>query len=235
MPGSPGATALGAAARAEGARAAWHAACKVLEPMRRLLAIGSLLLATTGCGTRVVLTVPKFPSFGDRQAAAARPPTECRYLNVLVNYSTQAEGMSARDVQLSATVAEVMKQEFARAGVDVTEEPAGAYWSLMLMAIHNVRDDGFIFSATLSLRDLSEANDPGIATYAKTRKTGPATMYTAISYGSQQDLERRARDFVNAADTALLPSARELCASEAHEEGRHQAVEAQVPDPALPL
>jgi hypothetical protein len=203
--------------------------------MRRLLAIGSLLLATTGCGTKIVLTVPKFPSFGDRAAAEPRPAEGCRYLNLLVNYSTQAAGMSARDVQLSATVAEVMKQEFARAGVDVIDEPSGAYWSLMLMAIHNVRDDGFIFSATLSLRDLSEARDPGIATYAESRKAGPATMYTAISYGSQQDLERRARDFVHAADAALLPSARDLCASEASEETRHQSVEAQVPNPALPL
>lgn len=206
--------------------------------MRHFVALGSLLLATTvtaGCGTRMVVTFPKFPSFGKETASAPRPAADCRYLNVLVNYSTQAAGMSGKDLEIAASVADAMKQEFRRLGARVIDEPNGAYWSLMLMAVHNVRDDGFIFSATLSLRDLSESHDPGIATYAGETRPGPATLYTAISYGSLQDLERRARDFVRAADAALLPTSRELCASEASEEGRHQAVEAQVPDPSLPL
>ena len=206
--------------------------------MRHLVALGSLLLASTvtaGCGTQMVVSFPEFPSFGKETAAAPRPSADCRYMNVLINYSTQAAGMSSQDLQIAADVAASMKKEFARLGAKVIEEPSGAYWSLMLMAVHNVRDDGFIFSATLSLRDLSEARDPGIATYAAASRPGPATLYTAISYGSLEDLERRARDFVRAADAARLPTSRALCASEASEEGRHESVEAQVPDPSLPL
>jgi hypothetical protein len=57
----------------------------------------------------------------------------------------------------------------------------------------------------------------------------------AISYGSLQDAERLAREFVRQADAALLPSARQLCAFEGAEQERHDAVEAQIHDPARPL
>jgi hypothetical protein len=203
--------------------------------MRRVAAIALALLAT-GCGTRIVLTIPRFPSLRG-EAPAARPAPQCRYLNVLIDYSTQASGMSAEDVRLSAEVAEAMAQEFHRLGAQVTDEPGQAYWSLMLMAVHNQRDGGFVFSAMLALRDLSEAHDPGIATYAKSdddRPTQP-TMYTAISYGSLSDVERLARHYVQKADAALLPSARKLCAFELEEDQRHSAVDAQVPHPELPL
>jgi len=202
--------------------------------MRRLAAIGLCLLAT-GCGTRIVLTIPRSP-FAARQASAPRPEGECRYLNVLVGYSTQASGMSARDVALSAEVAEAMTQEFQRLGAHVTNEPGQAYWSLMLLAVHNERDDGFIFSATLALRELAESRDTGIPTYTASPKTSaPPTLYTGISYGSLDDVGRLARRFVATADAALLPSARQLCAFEALENERHDAVDAQVPAPELPL
>ncbi len=182
-----------------------------------------------------MLTIPEFP-FAPAAAPAPRPEVACRYLNVLVGYSTQASGMSGRDVELSAEVAEAMTQEFERLGAHVTHEPGQAYWSLMLMAIHNERDDGFIFSATLALRDLAESRDPGIATYAKSADpTAPPTLYTGISYGSLQDVGRLARQFVQTADAALLPSARQLCAFEAAEQDRHDEVDAQVPVPELPL
>jgi hypothetical protein len=202
--------------------------------MRRLAAIGLCLIAT-GCGTRVVLTVPRLPGFGEA-AAGPRPEAGCRYLNILVDYSTRATGMSAQDVALSARVAEAMKQELGRLGARVTEEPAEAYWSLMLLAVHNERDGGFIFSAMLALRDLAETRDPGIATYAKPGKDdAKPTMYTGVSYGSHQDVERLAREYVRKADAALLPSARELCEFEAQEARRHTEVDDQVPHPDLPL
>jgi hypothetical protein len=202
--------------------------------MRRLAASALALLAT-GCGSRLLLTIPEFP-FAPAAAPAPRPEVECRYLNVLVDYSTQAAGMSARDIDLSAAVAETMAREFERLGATVTDEPGHAYWSLMLMAIHNERDDGFIFSATLTLRDLAEARDPGIATYAKEADPNALpSLYTGISYGSLQDVERFARQFVQKADAALLPSARQLCAFEATEQQRHDDVDAQVPVPELPL
>ena len=193
--------------------------------MRRLTATALSLLAA-GCGTT---------SFGT-QASAPRPQRECRYLNVLVDYSKEAAGMSFRDVQLSAQVAETMSKELERLGARVTDMPGHAYWSLMLMAIHNERDGGFIFSATLALRQLAESHDPGIATYAKPDdESAPATLYTAISYGSLQDVDPLARQYIQKADAALLPSSRQLCAFEGQEEARHDAVEAQVRHPALPL
>jgi hypothetical protein len=202
-----------------------------LTVMRRLAAIGLCLLAT-GCGTRIVLTIPRSP-FAAAPAVAPRPEGQCRYLNVLVGYSTQASGMSARDVALSADVAEVMKQEFRRLGANVTDEPGQAYWSLMLLAVHNERDEGFIFSATLALRELAEARDTGIPTYAAESENGaPPTLFTGISYGSLGDVGRLARKFVVTADAALLPSARQLCVFEVEENERHEAVEAQVSLPA---
>ena len=144
--------------------------------------------------------------------------------------------MSFRDVQLSAQVAGAMSKELERLGARVTDEPGHAYWSLMLMAIHNERDGGFIFSATLALRQLAESRDPGIATYANPDdESAPATLYMAISYGSLQDVERLAREYIQKADAALLPSARQLCAYDGDEDERHDSVEAQVPHPALPL
>jgi hypothetical protein len=205
-----------------------------LTAMRRLAAIGLCLLAT-GCGTRIVLTIPRSP-FAAPPAPAPRPEGERRYLNLLVDYSTQASGMSARDVALSADVAESMTKEFQRLGAHVTDEPAQAYWSLMLLAIHNERDEGFIFSATLALRELAEARDTGIQTYATASEgNAPPTFYTGISYGSLQDLGRLTRKFAETADAALLPSARQLCAFESNENERHDAVDAQIPLPALPL
>ena len=205
-----------------------------LPAMRRLVAIALCVLAT-GCGSRIVMTVPRSP-FAAAPPPVVRPPGECRYLNVLVGYSTQAAGMSGRDVALSAEVAEEMIQELQRLGAHVTDQPGRAYWSLMLLAIHNQRDDGFIFSASLALRELAEARDTGIATYSEQKQaSAPATIYTGISYGSLQDIRRQARTFVQSADAALLPSYRRLCAFEAEENARHDAVEAQVPAPELPL
>ena len=207
--------------------------------MRRLAAIALCLLAS-GCASRIVL-IPRAPAAAEA-ASAPRPQDECRYMNVLVGYSTQASGLSSRDISLSAEVAEAMKQEFRRLGARVTDVPDRAYWSLMLMAIHNERDGGFIFSATLALRELSEEHDPGIPAYASAPNgasaapaDAPPTLYSGISYGSIEDVGRLARRFVASADAALLPSARQLCAFELQENERHDAVEAQVPLPDLPL
>jgi len=206
----------------------------MLAAMLRLVAIALCLLGT-GCGSTIVLRIPSSP-FAAREVEAPRPEGNCRYLNVLVGYSTQASGMSARDVSLSAEVAEAMRQEFQRLGATVTEEPGQAYWSLMLLAVHNERDDGFIFSATLALRELAEARDTGIPTYAtQSGSPAPPTLYTGISYGSLEDVGRLARKFVERADAALLPSARKLCAFEVEENERHDTVDSQVPLPALPL
>ncbi len=193
----------------------------------RQLAATALCVLAAGCAAR--------SPFSGAEAPASHP-RECRYLSVLVDYSREAAGMSSRDVQLSAQVAETMSQELERLGARVTDEPGQAYWSLMLMAIHNQRDGGFIFSATLALRQLAESHDPGIETYAKPDdKSAPATLYTALSYGSLGDVDQLARHYVQQADVALLPSARQLCAFEGEEQARHDAVEAQVQHPALPL
>ena len=182
-----------------------------------------------------MLAIPTLPSLR-AEAQAPRPEPSCRYLNVLVDYSTQASGMSGKDVQLSAEVAGVMVREFERLGARVTLEPQQAYWSLMLMAIHNERDGGFIFSAMLALRQLTESHDPGIATYASSASAeAPPTLYTAVSYGSLSDVHRMAREYVQKADAALLPAARQLCAFEVQEDERHTAVDAEIERPEVPL
>ena len=203
--------------------------------MRRLAALA--LLLATGCGTHVVLRIPDFPSLASEPAPAPAPEPSCRYLNVLVDYSTEASGLALRDVSLSAHVAEVMKKEFARLGVHVTEDPGEAYWSLMLIAVHNQRDGGFIFSAMLHLRDLSEARNPGIATYSRPTKVAVSipSMYNGVSYGSQQDVDKLAREYVQKAEQALLPSARQLCEFETQEARQRSAVDDQVAHPELPL
>jgi hypothetical protein len=189
----------------------------MLPAMLRLVAIALCLLGT-GCGSTIVLRIPRSP-FAAKEVAAPRPEGQCRYLNVLVGSSTQA-----------------MTKEFQRLGATVTKEPAQAYWSLMLLAVHNERDDGFIFSATLALRELAEAHDTGIPTYTtESGPPAPPTLYTGISYGSLEDVGRLARKFVERADAALLPSARQLCAFEVEENERHDTVDSQVPLPALPL
>ena len=183
-----------------------------------------------------MLRIPDLPSFAS-EAPAPAPDPGCRYLNVLVDYSTEASGLALRDVGLSAHVAEVMKKEFARLGVHVTENPAEAYWSLMLIAVHNQRDGGFIFSAMLHLRDLDEARNPGISTYSRPGKVSVSipSMYTGVSYGSQQDIDKLAREYVQKAEQALLPSARTLCDFDAQEARRHDSVDQQVARPELPL
>ena len=204
--------------------------------MRRLAALA--LLLATGCGTHVVLRIPDFPALASQPAPAAAPEPSCRYLNVLVDYSTEASGLALRDVSLSAHVAEVMKKEFGRLGVHVTQDPSEAYWSLMLIAVHNQRDGGFIFSAMLHLRDLSEARNPGISTYSLPKKVAAVSMpsmYTGVSYGSQQDVDKLAREYVQKAEQALLPSARQLCEFETLEARQSTALDDQVAHPEAPL
>lgn len=201
--------------------------------MRYVGALALLLTLGLGCGTRVVLTIPQLP--GSEPPQVARPDDGCRYLRVLVDFSTQATGMTSRDVQLSAYVAEVMKRELVEIGAYVTEDPRDAYWSLMVMAAHNPRDDGYLFSAMLSLRNLREGHDPGLATYAKPEHEVLPTMYTGMSYGSHQDVDRLARQWVRKADEALLPSAREMCEFEAAEARRRTTMDEQVPHPDVPL
>ena len=210
--------------------------------MRRLAALAIPLLLATGCGTHVVLRIPDFPSLAAKPASGPPLQPGCRYLNVLVDYSTEASGLALRDVSLSAHVAEVMKKEFGRLGVHVTEDPSEAYWSLMLIAVNNQRDGGFIFSAMLHLRDLSEARTPGIATYARSEAAGAKrvplslpSVYTGVSYGSHQDVDKLAREYVRKAEEALLPSARELCEFETQEARTRSSVDEQVPHPELPL
>jgi hypothetical protein len=201
--------------------------------MTRLGSLALLLILSLGCGTRVVLTIPHLPGTGP--PPLARPDDECRYLSVLVDFSTQGTGMTSRDVQLSAHVAEVMKRELAQIGAHVTDDPRDAYWSLMVMAVHNRRNDGYLFSAMLTLRNLREGHDPGLATYAKPEQEALPTMYTGMSYGSHQEVDHLARQWIRKADEALLPSAREMCEFEAAEARRRTTVDEQVPHPDVPL
>ena len=60
--------------------------------MRRLATLALPLLLATGCGRTVVLRLPDLPSLAQEEAATAEARPSCRYLNVLVDYSTEASG-----------------------------------------------------------------------------------------------------------------------------------------------
>ena len=70
---------------------------------------------------------------------------------------------------------------------------------------------------------------------AKRVPTSLPSMYTGVSYGSHQDVDRLAREYVRKAEEALLPSARELCEFETQEARTRTGIDEQVPHPELPL
>jgi hypothetical protein len=152
-----------------------------------------------------------------------------------ITHSVDSYGMSREDVELTARIAEVMRSEFARLGAEVTQDAASAYWSLMVIAANDARHyEGFVFTATLSLRQLSEGRDPGITAYTSRGSEGTPTAYSGLGYGPGYELERTIRSFVARADAALLPAVRALCEAEEQEDTREADAERLVPRP-VPL
>ena len=200
--------------------------------MRWLVPIFAACLAI-GCSTPTVIVIP-----GMRTASEPRMPErapQCRYSRVAITHA-ESNNLSAGDLELNAKVSALMGDEWRRRGANVTETAGDAYWSIMVIAAEDPRFyGGFVFSATVSLRQFQEANDPGLAALeGGTTGSGQPTFYTGIAYGPGHELETTVARFVANADSALLPAATSLCREEGYEIIREVEAELAVPNP-VPL
>jgi hypothetical protein len=194
--------------------------------------VGCLLL---GCAGPVVTVIPGFAPHETPVAAEARVPEDCSFTGLVISHAQPSRWTLGSDVQLSERIAELMRREFRRAGARVTRDPGEAYWSLMVLAADDHRHyEGFLFAATLALRQLHEGHDSGLNAYAGDGAAGPPTIYSALGYGPGYALDETVRNFVHRADAALLPALRDLCADEAAERAREAHADSLIPAP-LPL
>jgi hypothetical protein len=209
--------------------------------MRTLSASLLILLALTGCGTTLVFKVPEAPTLADALPVEEHDErVECEFMTVLINYSRHGMGLSPDDVRIAAKVANAMAEEFESYGTRITDQKDDAYWSVMILASNNERQDGYIFSALLASRNMSEGYDPGVAIYGQDEadeldiNTVPS-IYNGLSYGPYVDMEDQAREYVRRAYAAVFPTAKQLCDFEEADRAREQEMEQQLPSPPEPL
>jgi hypothetical protein len=169
------------------------------------------------------------PSDAAASGEIERPAPECRYMSVWIDYSQDATGMTAKDVKLNEKIAHWMEHELSESGYRISDDPSTAYWSLMIMGAHTGYRDQFVFTAMLSLRNLEEGRGSGMTGYSKGDEASPPTMYTGLSYGARRELRRLVREYIRAADAALLPVTRRMCDFDAAEQNREQNLELQIP------
>jgi hypothetical protein len=220
-----------------------------MRPRSRALLLIPLGLAL-GCGQTIVLKVPDWP-FSKKEpapaAAAAVPPEnaplgECPVMTVMIDYSREG------NAEVGERVANAMKQEFEALGTHVTRSTNEAYWSLMILASENSRKDGYVFSAMFSARSMNEGYDPGVTVFQRDKDRGQQeaaaaaahtrkipTLYNGLSYGPYSTLEDQARGYVRQAYAAVYPFAQKLCAFEAADRKREQAIDEQIPAGPAPL
>jgi hypothetical protein len=198
----------------------------------RLAALTALSWLLISCSTPTVIVIPSLRSEVAGEASGGIRPEDCRYSRIVITRSVEADGMSTEDAELTARVAELMRREFVELGATVTDEASDAYWSLMVMAARDERHyEGFVFSATVELRQLHEGRDPGVTIYSSRSDPGPATMYSGLGYGPGQDLEQTVRAFTRRAESALVPAVRNLCGYQAWNEARERDLERRIPVP----
>jgi hypothetical protein len=202
-----------------------------------------LVLAVAGCGQTLVVNVPDAPAlpFEPEEppaSDAADPRVECEFMTLMIDFSRQG------DVGVGARVARAMAKEFESLGTRVTSSSGEAYWSLMILASHNSRKDGYIFSAMLSARNMNEGYDPGVTVFQRDGEGRAAdgkpsdripTLYNGLSYGPYTALEEQARQYVHQAYAAVFPYAQQLCAFEAADKQREQTLDEQLPATPAPL
>ena len=200
--------------------------------MRSIIAL-SLLGLCIGCANPLVIVLPGMNRQEEPTVAhAERLPKDCRYIRVAISHAKDASSMSNDDLEVSAKVAALMRREFANAGATVTDIPADAYWSLMVMAAADDRHHkGFVFSASIGLRDMHEGHDPGITTYASDHSVQSPVVYSGLGFGPGYILEDTIREFARRADVALLPAAKSLCDYAKAEELRESELHAIVRSP----
>jgi hypothetical protein len=201
----------------------------------RLAALTALGWLVLGCSTPLVTVIPGLRSGIAREPSGASSPQECRYSRIVISHSAEADGMSKEDAELTARVAELMRQEFLELGAEVTQDPSEAYWSLMVIASRDERHyEGFVFAASVALRQLREGDDPGVTVYSSRSSPsnpGPPTMYSGLGYGMGEELDETVRSFVRRADTVLVPALRSLCEYQALNEAGEDDLDERIPVP----
>jgi hypothetical protein len=102
----------------------------------------------------------------------------------------------------------------------------------MVMASRDERHyEGFVFSATVALRQLHEGHDPGVTVYSSRSDPGSPTMYSGLGYGPGEELEQTVSAFIRRADAVLLPAVRNLCEYQARNEAHEDDLEQRIPVP----
>lgn len=198
-----------------------------------------LALCCVGCGTGLPLRAPGTLGFAARPAVPRpppAPPSACGYLTLRVDYSRHGFNTSAGDTDVAAVIAHLLEREFARLGVVVTDDPARAYWSLMILGAER-RDTGeFVFSGMLALRDLEvEGRGGGLASYSGPRARQFPTLFNGLAYGRRHELDEHVREFAREARAAIEPSARALCDFGALEARRERTLERELSELPEPL
>jgi hypothetical protein len=199
--------------------------------MRRFVVL-SVFCLSLSCANPQVILLPAFRRVEQVPRAAERLPADCRFSRVAITHSSNVSDMNPEDLALSTKVAELMRRELLRVGATVTEQPDEAYWSLMVMAASDPRHhEGYVFSASIGLRELHEGRDPGITTYRSSDSRAVPTHYTGLGFGPGYTLMPTVRAFVDRADAALLPAARRLCEHDEREARREAELQARLPRP----
>jgi hypothetical protein len=199
----------------------------------RIVTVVSLFGLCLGCAQPLIIVVPGVAPREARNAISAeRLPDGCPYTRMAITHSRTGSSISNADLHVSSKIAELMRREFVNSGATITDRPADAYWSLMVMAVADDRHyEGFIFSASIGLRALQEGHDPGITSYKASTSGESPIIYSGLGFGPGYVLEETVREFVRRADTALLPAAQRLCAYAEAENFRESELEARLPVP----
>ncbi len=200
-----------------------------MTTLTRILPAFLLAGVGLGCGGASLL--------GETEAPLPAPPPElvfddCRYLTVFVTHSTDGFGMTEDDALLGGRVAQHMREELSRRGAELTPESADAFWSLRILALHNRKAGGFVFSAMLSSRETEvEAGGQGVEVFTGDDASRSPSFYNGLGYGFSHEIEMASREYVRQADETVLGSARQLCAHEARNRETEESLEGAIPEP----
>jgi hypothetical protein len=184
-----------------------------------------------GCSTPTVIVFPATHSLPLAAPGYQRMP-QCRYSRVAISHA-ESSHFSAADIELNLRISLLLGDELRRRGASVMEDAAHAYWSVTVLAAEDPRfRNGFVFSATVALREFGESHAPGVTTLGPGPGDGGLpTFYTGLGFGPGHDLVSTLIRFVNNADAVMLPVAEKLCQQEGREILRDVEAELAIPLP----
>ena len=126
---------------------------------------------------------------------------------------------------LAAKVAEHMRAELSWIGLQLVDDPKAAYWALLIIAVHNNRGGGFIFSVATSRRVLDDKGTSKGVRFIRPGGKRSAYSFHGLHYGRYDELEENVRSYIAAADATIFQTARALCDLEAQDRERERVVE----------